>query len=189
IGDPAHEDLRDSDRGFLERIGTKALIIVPIKKDARVAAIAAVHMVSPRRWTPDEIELVDAVAERLWESMELARVSRALKNREREYRGLFELSAVGVAQSDPTTGCFMRVNRRFCELTGYSEEQLRRTTFTEITHSDDRAANAAAIGKVLRGEAERWDIEKRYVRRDGSVVWAHVSGRAMTDPAGKAYGL
>jgi PAS domain S-box-containing protein len=189
IGDPVGEGLRETDRAFLERIGTKALIIVPIKKDGRVAAVAAVHMLSPRRWTADEIELVDAVAERLWESMELARVSRALKNREREYRGLFELSAVGVAQSDPATGCFMRVNHRFCELTGYSEEQLRRKTFSEITHPDDRPANAAAIGKVLRGEAERWDIEKRYVRRDGSVVWAHVSGRAMTEPSGKAYGL
>src|SRR5690606_26113236 len=56
IGDPAHEDLRETDRAFLERIGTKALIIVPIQKDGRVAAVAAVHMLSPRHWTADEIE-------------------------------------------------------------------------------------------------------------------------------------
>src|SRR5690606_7967716 len=129
------------DRQVFGTIGARALLFAPLVKGGRLVAVAGVHMLSPRRWREDEIELVDVVAERLWEAMELARVSRELRQREREYRDLFELSAVGVAQSDPATGRFVRANRRFCELTGYPENELRRLTFLDITHPDDLEAN------------------------------------------------
>src|SRR5690606_37810277 len=109
----------DTDSDFPEgaklfcMIGAKALIVAPVVKGGRLVAVAGVHMLTPRQWTVDEIELVDVVAERLWEAMELARVSRELRKREEEYWSLFELSAVGVAQSDPETGRFVRANRRF----------------------------------------------------------------------------
>src|SRR5690606_13936413 len=102
---------------------------------------------------------------------------------------LFELSAVGVAQSDPVTGRFLRANRRFCEITGYSEDEICGLTFNDITHPDDREANRSAIDAVLQGEAERWDIEKRYVRRDGASVWVHISGKVMHDESGRPYRL
>src|SRR5690606_19819808 len=121
------------------------------------------------------------------EAMELARLSRALRESERDFRGLFDLSTVGVAQSDPATGRFLRANQRFCEITGYSEAEVCRLTFDDITHPDDREANRAAIEAVLRGDADRWDIEKRYIRRDGSTVWVHVSGKLMLDEAGRPY--
>ncbi|MFS8609445.1 MAG: PAS domain S-box protein, partial [Gammaproteobacteria bacterium] len=185
VGDT--ELLAAADRAAFASIGARALLVAPLVKGGRLVALAGVHMLSPRSWRDEEIELVDVVAERLWEAMELARVSRALREREREYRDLFELSAVGVAQTDPASGRFVRANRRLCELTGYSEDELRRLSFNDITHPDDREANARAIEKVLRGEADRWSIEKRYVRRDGSIVWAQVSGQAMLDASGRPY--
>src|SRR5690606_5013461 len=124
-------------------------------------------------------------AERLWEAMELARLSRALRDSERDFRGLFELSAVGVAQSDPATGRFVRANRRFCEITGYSEEEICRLTFTEITHPDERDANRAAIGAVLRGGASRGDMEMGYVRRDGWTDMEKVPGEVVLDVSGR----
>lgn len=174
---------------MLDQTAAKAWIIAPLVKGERLEAFAGVYMLSPRRWQQDEIELVAAATERLWEAMELARVSRALRDREREFRLLFELSAVGVAQSDPATGRFVRVNPRFCELTGYTEDEILRLTFHDVTHPDDREANAEAIARVLRGEADRWDIEKRYVRPNGSIVWAQVSGQLMKDREGKPYGV
>jgi len=189
INDADREALDEQLRDLLRKIGANAQIVTPLLKGGRLYAAAGVHMVTPRNWTEDEVELVDIVAERLWEAMELARLSRALRDSERDFRGLFELSAVGVAQSDPATGRFVRANRRFCEITGYSEEEICRLTFTEITHPDERDANRAAIGAVLRGDADRWDIEKRYVRRDGSTVWVHVSGKVMLDESGRPYRL
>jgi len=185
IEDADREAADETLRSLFRAIGVKALIITPLVKGGRLSAAAGVHMITPRKWTEDDVELVDTVAERLWEAMELARLSRALRDSERDFRGLFELSAVGVAQSDPATGRFLRANRRFCEITGYSQEEVCQLTFDDITHPDEREANRAAIEKVLRGEADRWDIEKRYVRRDGSTVWVHVSGKVMLDEAGR----
>jgi len=184
IHDADSESVDDRLRAVLRAIGAKALIITPLLKGGRLYATAGVHMTVPRQWTEDEVELVDTVGERLWEAMELARLSRALRESERDFRGLFELSTVGVAQSDPATGRFLRANQRFCEITGYSEAEVCRLTFDDITHPDDREANRAAIEAVLRGDADRWDIEKRYIRRDGSTVWVHVSGKLMLDEAG-----
>ncbi len=117
------------------------------------------------------------------------RIAEALRDSEAEFRALFELSAAGVAQVDPATGCYVRANQRFCEITGYGEEELRGLTFSDLTHPDDRERNAEAIGAVVRGEAERWDIEKRYVRADGGFVWVRVSGQLLRDAHGNAHRL
>jgi PAS domain S-box-containing protein len=180
---------RGANRDVYREMGIRALIAVPLVKGGRLVATAGVEMQSPRNWTNDEIELVDLAAERLWEAMERARVTRALRDSEAEFRSLFELSAVGVAQADPTTGRYLRANRRFCEITGYSERELLEKTFSDITHPDDRGRNADAIGSVLRGEGQRWDIEKRYIRADGSIVWVHISGQVIPDERGKPYRL
>ncbi|MBN1238326.1 MAG: PAS domain S-box protein [Gammaproteobacteria bacterium] len=180
---------RSAAREIYRQIPVRALIAVPIVKGGRFVASAGVHMLSPRKWSDDEIELVALVAERLWETMERARVTRALRESEAEFRTLFQLSAVGVAQADPVSGKYVRANRRFCELTGYSEEELRELTFNELTHPEDRERNSAAIDAVRRGETQRWDIEKRYVRKDGRTVWVHVSGQFMADGAGVPYRL
>jgi PAS domain S-box-containing protein len=103
----------------------------------------------------------------------------ALKDREEEFRSIFELAAVGSAQAHPETGRFIRVNRKFCEITGYSEEELLQMTYRDITYAEDREEDTADIQKVIAGERSAWSREKRYVRKDGSIVWAAVNGTAI----------
>jgi PAS domain S-box-containing protein len=112
------------------------------------------------------------------------RAEATIRDREEEFRTLFELSAVGKAQTDPASGRFLRVNQRFCEIAGRTEQELLSMSFHDITHSDDRDAEAALIDPVLRGEQDRWEIEKRYLRADGQAVWVQVFGRLIRDSAG-----
>lgn len=100
----------------------------------------------------------------------------ALKAREEEFRSMFELAAVGHAQADPETGRFTRVNRKLCDITGYSEDELLDRTYRDITHPEDRERDTAQIQKVVKGEADTWSIEKRYVRKDGKTIWVSVNG-------------
>jgi PAS domain S-box-containing protein len=120
---------------------------------------------------------------------ERERSESALRDSEAEFRGLFESSAAGAAEADPITGRFLRVNRRFCEITGYSELELLERTFSDITHVEDRKENAGTIGVVLAGASERWEIEKRYVRPDEKSVWVHISGQLVTDAQGRPHRL
>jgi PAS domain S-box-containing protein len=103
----------------------------------------------------------------------------ALKAREEEFRAMFELAAVGNAQSDPKTSRFTRVNRKFCEMTGYTEEELLNMTSQDITCPEDRARDTAGIQKVGKGKAGMWSIEKRYVRKNGKLIWVSVNGAVM----------
>jgi PAS domain S-box-containing protein len=101
--------------------------------------------------------------------------------REREFRAAFEMAAVGMAQADPHSGELLRVNRKFCEITGYAEAELLGRSFADITHPDDRAANFAGFQRFVRGETPEFIEEKRYVRPDGGAVWVRVQASLVRD--------
>jgi PAS domain S-box-containing protein len=108
-----------------------------------------------------------------------------LKRREAEFRASFELVGVGKAQVEPATGRFTRVNRKLCEMSGYSEAELLRMTFSELTHPDDRERDQALYQSLLRGETADWQVEKRYVCKDGRVIWVEVSGTMLRHEDGR----
>jgi len=105
----------------------------------------------------------------------------ALRNSEAEFRSLFELSVVGSAQADPLTGRLLRVNRKFCEITGYSAEELLAQSFDAITHRDDRERSWQGFRAAMAGETDLFVVDKRYVRKDGSIVWVNVQLTAVRD--------
>jgi PAS domain S-box-containing protein len=118
---------------------------------------------------------------------ERTRADEAVRRSEAEFRGLFDLASTGTAQIDAATGRIVRVNQRFCEITGYSEVELLVRMPADITHPDDRDLDASLRNAAHRGEIDHWQIEKRYVRPSGEVVWAQVFGRFLRDDAGKPY--
>jgi PAS domain S-box-containing protein len=103
----------------------------------------------------------------------------ALQEKVLEYGAMFERSAVGKAQADPLTGRFLKVNQAFADMTGYVPAELRQMTFAEITHPDDRGGGAMGGVPARAGGADKWQIEKRYVKKDGSVIWVNVSGNLI----------
>ncbi len=115
------------------------------------------------------------------------RAEVALRQSEQEYRAMFELMGVGKAEADPRTGRFLRVNRKFCELTGYSEDELLHLTFVELTHPEDRAADQARFRRAMAGRSADWVSEKRYRRKDGQTIFVAVNGTLMRDARGRPW--
>ena len=99
---------------------------------------------------------------------------RALVDSEARFRATFENAAVGVALVG-SDGSIRRANNSFARMLGYSVEELQTRTFQDLTHPDDLATNLSVLSKALVGEAESYSIEKRYVRKDGGIVWASLS--------------
>ncbi len=104
---------------------------------------------------------------------------------ENRWRAVFESSAVGISVTD-TQGRFIATNRAYQEMVGYTDEELRSITYIELTNEEDRPRNAALSAKHWAGELERYQMEKRYTRKDGRLVWAKItvskSGGAGTTP-------
>jgi len=82
-------------------------------------------------------------------------------------------------------GRFLQVNRAMAELLGYAEEQLSRMTFQDITHPDDLEESSASFARLLAGETPNYDLEKRYVRADGNVIWCLVHVSLVCDRSGR----
>ncbi|MDP3428520.1 MAG: PAS domain S-box protein, partial [Humidesulfovibrio sp.] len=98
----------------------------------------------------------------------------ALREREAQYRGIFEQAAVGICHYS-LEGVFLRVNHRMTEILGYSEAELLRMNFREITHPDDLAESVLRVRQILSGQSLGFDMEKRYLRKDGAVIWVRLN--------------
>jgi PAS domain S-box-containing protein len=108
----------------------------------------------------------------------------ALRASELRFRGTFENAAVGIAHED-LTGRFLRVNERFCTILGYPSPELVGKNLSEVTHPDDLAADLARFNALTNGEFPSYTMEKRFIRKDGTPIWAHLTVSIQCDAAGQ----
>jgi PAS domain S-box-containing protein len=113
-------------------------------------------------------------------------VEEALRISDTGFRAMFQLSGVGMIQADTPGLRFTRINQKFCEIAGYSVDELLTKTYIGLTHPDDRQRDMSELASVLRGKADSWSIEKRFVRKDGSPIWVGVHGAVLRDDTGRA---
>jgi PAS domain S-box-containing protein len=131
--------------------------------------------------------LVPAVRRAVREADERAerkRAEEALRESEERFRATFEQAAVGIAHVN-ADGRWLRVNQKLCEIVGYSREELLGKTFQDITHPDDLDADLQQARRLLAGEIETYSMEKRYVKKDDSIVWTTLTGSLVREPSGK----
>jgi PAS domain S-box-containing protein len=98
------------------------------------------------------------------------RAEEALRQSEERWRSVFENSAIGVALTD-LNGRFLATNHVFQTMVGYTEAELRALNFLDVTHEYHREANWALITELLEGKRRQFQIEKKYRRKDGSLIW------------------
>jgi PAS domain S-box-containing protein len=115
---------------------------------------------------------------------ERRRIEEVLRESEERFRATFEHAAVGAAQVG-IDGRWLRVNRRLCEIVGYTHDELLEITFADITHPDDVEADLEQARAVLRGESQLYSTEKRYVRKDGSLVWVNLTVSLVREACGE----
>ncbi len=108
----------------------------------------------------------------------------ALAKSETKFRALFDRSTVGKSLTAPD-GRLLRVNQAFADLLGYSLEEMQGLDFARLTYPDDLPESRECIRRLLAGECESYRMEKRYVAKDGRLVWADVSTTLFRDEAGQ----
>ncbi|MGB7718848.1 MAG: PAS domain S-box protein [Bryobacteraceae bacterium] len=112
------------------------------------------------------------------------RASQALQESESRLSAIFEQAAIGMADSS-LDARFIRLNQRFCEMMGYSREELLGLTFRQITHPDDLVRDEPLVAQLLSGELSSFAVEKRYLRKDGGVVWANLMLSLLRSASGE----
>lgn len=97
-----------------------------------------------------------------------------LAEREIQFRTTFEQAAIGCCHV-ALDGRWLRMNQKLCMIVGYTHEELRQRTFQDITHPEDLAEDLAYVEQLLAGVIPHYSLEKRYIRADGSIVWARIT--------------
>jgi PAS domain S-box-containing protein len=115
---------------------------------------------------------------------ERRRIEDVLRESEERFRATFDHAAIGAAQVG-IDGSWLRVNRRLGEIVGYEPEELLQTTFQDITHPDDLEEDLAQVSRLLADELQTYTLEKRYLRKDGSIVWVNLTVSLVRDAAGE----
>jgi PAS domain S-box-containing protein len=113
------------------------------------------------------------------------KAERALRASEERLRAVFSQAAVGIAVTD-LDGRFQEANQKFCGILGYPFEELRGTTFLELTHRDDVEQTRAQMQKLRDGVIPSYSLVKRYVRKDGKSVWSSTSVTLLRQEGGVA---
>lgn len=99
------------------------------------------------------------------------------------FEAAFHSSSIGIALVG-LDGTWLRVNQALCDIVGYSQAELLQLTFQDITHPDDVAGDVALVEKLIRGEASHYELEKRYLHKDGRIVWINLSATLTRTPEG-----
>jgi PAS domain S-box-containing protein len=104
---------------------------------------------------------------------------------ESQFRGAFENSAIGMALVSPE-GKWLAVNKSVCDMLGYSENEFRSITFQDITHPEDLEADLEKVRQLLAGEIQGYSMEKRYIHKNGNVIWGILNVTLVRDADGTA---
>jgi PAS domain S-box-containing protein len=122
---------------------------------------------------------------------ELAQANTALqkeikehKESEELFRMTFEQSSIGAVMVSLDYH-ILKANREFCRITGYSEQELSKLTIKDITHPEDIPSSLAKADALRRGDLDRYQMEKRYIRKDGTTIWVRITPQAVRNADGK----
>jgi len=169
---------------------------VPIRTAAGLAigTLCALDT-KPREMSREEAEVLNDLAtiltkevhyrERLAVAREqLEQSSAVLGASEARFRSIFDVASVGIALVAPDGG-WISVNGALCAIVGYSEEELWGLTFQQITHPDDIALDVGLLEELRRGARTQYQLEKRYIRKDGREVWINLNVAPKFNRAGE----
>ena len=138
--------------------------------------IIDVDVISSAIFTGDEISfqvIVRDVTER-------KKLEESIRESQKRFRLAFEYSSIGVALVD-LNGKFIQVNSRFADVLGYSPVDLINRDFQSITYPEDRKLGGEEFGKMVRGEKENTQFEKRYYTKNNQIIWAQISSTILRD--------
>jgi PAS domain S-box-containing protein len=175
------------DRGEIQSLGADSIdwLGVPLKVQDKIIGVLAVQTyVGSVRYSEADQEVLSYVSAQVAQAIERKQAEEALRENEERFRGAFDDAATGMALVG-LDGRLLRVNRALCEIVGFAEAELLTKAFQDITHPDDLARDLNAWPKLLTGEIRAYEMEKRYIHKDGHVVWAHLSVSLVRDSAGR----
>ena len=171
-------------KGYLLPLKISSMVGSVIQQSGRMAGFISIEHRGPvRKWRNDEKSFLSAISSHiahLFSSEERKKAEDKLAESEFRFRKIFEDGASGMVIAGRDFK-FKKVNKTFCDITGYTENELQKLTFSDITHPDDRIKDFAKADSMMKGEADFYKTEKRYIKKDGELIWVELTVSPIYD--------
>ncbi len=172
----------ECDADTWKRIDTRAFVSVPLIRDGRMKAVFYINQREPRRWLPEDVTLIETVAQRIWDAMERARAEVALRDSEAQFSTLAQALPNQVWTSRPD-GQLDWFNARTYEYSGAAPGELDGDGWAKLIHPDDLAV-AAERWAASRATGTIYEVEFRIKRSDGTFRWHLARALPLHDDQG-----
>lgn len=159
-----------------------SFIDVPVIKEGKPRGLLCIACREPRKWTEEEIDLARETAERTWVAMDQAKAAEALRKSEENYRAIVSQSIAGILKVS-LQGNIIFSNDQFCRLLDYDCAELLSLGVNDVIYPEDQERNQIAFEQLV-SEGKAYEIEKRLVRKDHTVVWVNNHVSPIFDKAG-----
>ncbi|HEX2657814.1 MAG TPA: diguanylate cyclase [Polyangia bacterium] len=195
--DDTKDDLR-IDHEKCEQLGMRSTIAVPLGSSDKPFGVLQVLSTSPCAFGPEHLQMLRLLGGFMSARLELAAeldarqsllaqnaiTLAALRESESRFRNAFDDSGIGMALVG-RDGRWSKVNATLCRIVGYAEHELLCRELTAIAHPDDRDLDGEPIAHMWSGEISTYEVEKRFLHKDGSLVWMLLTASMVKDTAGQ----
>jgi formate hydrogenlyase transcriptional activator len=176
----------DQDMESLLAYDTKSSVLFPLSagEGPVFGLLTFADMREERSWQKSAVIGLKLIAQVFANALNRKFTEQILRQSEERFRVTFEQAAVGIAHVSPD-GNFLRINRKFCGIVGYSHEEILQLRFQDITYPDDLEADLKQVEDLLSGKIDTYSMEKRYIRKNGSLVWVNLTVALVRNEAGR----
>jgi len=178
-------------RDATARHGLRGSACFPLRCGGEAVGTLGIYAAEPDAFDAEQMGLLDGLAADVSYAMDAFdkerqrhRAEEALRESEARFRSAFDEGAVAMTLTSLDLR-LLKVNDAYCRLLGYSAAELAGLPAAKLTHPDDWPANEAGVAAVVRGEQVAFRLEKRYLRKDGAVIWVDLSTASVRDAHGK----
>jgi PAS domain S-box-containing protein len=175
----SHEDIPREEAAaaaeYYRRIGIRSQLLVPLAVGGHVVAtIGFGAFRSTRQWPAEFIARVRVIGEVMAQALVRTRSEAARRASEARWQSIFETSSIGISTFDRNLH-YLETNQAFRTILGYTQDQLRHLTPLDITAENDREKARVRLAELQQGKVDSYTAVKQYRRKDGTVIWGHVS--------------
>ncbi|MGN2241876.1 PAS domain S-box protein [Frateuria sp. GZRR33] len=182
LRDASHSPIMKSP--VAREVGVRAIYGVPLLAGADVVGVAHMGSRTANDFSEQDKYFFRALCDRASTAIAQHLLREELHQSEQRFRATFDQAAVGIAHV-ALDGQWLRFNPRLCQMMGYGEAELHAKTFQDITHPDDLAGDLELMQQLIDGDIPTYSIEKRYIRGDGSLLWANLTASLVRDLQGR----
>ena len=169
--------------GLFNIAGYRSIIAMPLLTEDRCLGVAVFYYEEVRSFRKQEIDLIQLAINQLTPALARIEYDRRIQDSEELFRTYFELGLVGMAVTSLEKK-WLYVNDRLCEIFGYPRDELLKKTWVELTYPEDVEADVAQFNRLVAGEVDGYSKDKRFIRKDGTIIHATIHATAARNKYG-----